>query len=104
MNPSHDHDEIHYMVGQAAVGIVDARCDHGDWAIDVVLAGTPCKAGALPDTITAVIPRCGLADIIGSVIAQIRHHEGPTAAHRFRAQIALAETAGLLSIQQPEQT
>ncbi|MFE2046695.1 hypothetical protein ACFXAZ_38450 [Streptomyces sp. NPDC059477] len=88
----HHHDDIHYAVSSAAFTLSDTRCAHGDPAVDSDLTGTPCQPGALPDHINVLIPRCGFADIVGGIIAQIRHHEGTAAADRFIGTVYLAQT------------
>lgn len=101
MDTHGDHPELHYLVGNAGVGLADGlRCGHGDTAIDVELHGEPCKPRALPSAVDALIPRCGFAHIVGSVLAQIRHHEGESAADQFRDQVRLAESMALHKLQQ----
>ncbi|MFD5251311.1 hypothetical protein ACFWM5_00510 [Streptomyces bobili] len=93
MNTHQKHPELHYLVANASTGLAEGlRCAHGDTAVSVEFSGVPCKPGALPAAIETLVPRCGLAQIIGSVLATIRHQEGPAAEQRFREQIRLAET------------
>lgn len=93
MNAQRDHHGVHYVVSGTAVGIdPDVSCDHGDAAVTAGLHGTPCKPGALPAYIETLIPRCGFADIVGTVLAQIRIQEGLAGTERFLNQIRLAET------------
>ncbi|HEY8985419.1 MAG TPA: hypothetical protein VIU15_38345 [Streptomyces sp.] len=99
--PRHDHDELHYAVSRAAIGLSDVLCGHGDPAVTAELHGRPCRPGALPDTIDTLIPRCGFAHMIGSLLAQIHHHEGPTVAERFRSEIRRAESDGLHHLRNP---
>ena len=100
--PRHDHDEIHYAISNAGVALyLDLRCLHGDAAVDIEFHGTPCKPNALPDSINTLIPRCGFTHIVGSILAQIGHHEGEAAAERFLAKVREAETLARHELQQP---
>ncbi|MDX2681085.1 hypothetical protein [Streptomyces soliscabiei] len=102
MDTHRDHPELHYLVGNAGVCLAEGlRCAHGDTAVDVEFHGTPCKPDALPAAVDALIPRCGFTHIVGSVLAQIRHHEGDAAAELFRDQVRLAESMALHELQQP---
>ncbi|MBK3630520.1 hypothetical protein JHN59_38140 [Streptomyces sp. MBT49] len=101
MNAHDDHPELHYLTGRAAVGLNPGlSCGHGDTAVDIVFRGTPCKPGALPDTVNTLMPRCAFADLVGTVIAFIRFEETPEAAQRFRDQVLLAESTALHELQQ----
>ncbi|MET8826549.1 hypothetical protein ABZX40_36455 [Streptomyces sp. NPDC004610] len=96
----HDHDDVHYIVSTAGTALSGARCEHGDTAVDVILTGTPCQPGALPDHINALVPRCGFTAIVGAVIAQIHHHEGAAAAEHFIDQVHLAQATAHHQIEQ----
>ncbi|MDX5570922.1 hypothetical protein PYK79_57095 [Streptomyces sp. ID05-04B] len=101
MDTHRDHPELHYLVGNAGTGLAHGlSCAHGDTAVAVEFHGEPCKPGALPASIDTLIPRCGFAHIVGSVLAQIRHHEGEAAVDLFRDQVRLAESMALHKLQQ----
>ncbi|MFJ6298567.1 hypothetical protein ACIQJX_35100 [Streptomyces griseoviridis] len=80
-------------VTSSRVGLTSRRCDHGS-AVVLGLEAIPC-CRPLPSTmqIETVVPRCLLAEIIGTVLHHIDRREGPAAVTDFLDQVDTARQA-----------
>lgn len=66
----------------------EATCEHGHPAVYLVLLGAYRASPDQDARVHALVPRCVLAELVGSLQAQIRRDEGEDALQQFRDDIA----------------
>lgn len=67
----------------------EARCEHGQPAVLVSLIGQRVKQTSGPhERLDTVLPRCVIAELLGTLHAQIRRTEGEAALQEFLDDIA----------------
>lgn len=77
-----------FIVQNSGTQITDtAVCAHGQAAALLVLFGYNHSQRGHTRRLDALMPRCVLAELLGSVQAQILRHEGEDALQQFRAEI-----------------
>lgn len=71
--------------------IPDAFCEHGQVAIGLLMFGYRYKASIREEErFDAIVPRCVLAETIGTLTALIRTQEGEDALEAFMNEVAAA--------------
>ncbi|MFH9011215.1 hypothetical protein ACH4C6_07545 [Streptomyces sp. NPDC017943] len=65
----------------------DSFCTHGQPAVYLLLIGSHRSQPTKTERVNALVPRCALAEAIGSLQAQIRHQEGETALQAFHDEV-----------------
>lgn len=65
----------------------EAHCAHGQAAVMLILFGQ-YRSGQGAERIDAMLPRCVLAEMVGSLHAQILRDEGAASLQRFRDDVA----------------
>jgi len=67
----------------------DARCEHGQSAVLVSLIGQHLSHTSGPhERLDTVLPRCVIAELLGTLQTQIRRTEGDTAVQEFLDDVA----------------
>ncbi|WP_030949948.1 hypothetical protein [Streptomyces sp. NRRL S-146] len=66
----------------------DAHCSHGQAAVLLILFGH-YRSGQGAERLDAMLPRCVLAEMVGSLHAQILRDEGPDALQHFQDEVAI---------------
>lgn len=78
-----------FIVCNTGVQIADeARCEHGQAAILVCLIGEYLTKGSPHDRLDTVLPRCVIAELLGTLQTQIRRGEGDAALQEFLDDVA----------------
>lgn len=77
-----------FVIHQSGTRLTDiVECEHHETGFVVVLFGQSRSAPG-PQRIDTAIGRCNLADLFGSIQAQILHHEGEAALKAFQESVA----------------
>lgn len=78
-----------FIVGNTGVQIArDASCEHGQHAIAVSLFGRHLSQDGHTKRLDTVLPRCVIAELFGTIQAQISHDEGDGALQAFLGDVA----------------
>lgn len=78
----------------------EATCEHGQPAVLLALFGTRRSSPGQQQRVDALMPRCILAQFVGSLQSQILRTEGEDALQQFRDEITTATTAAAAAYDQ----
>ncbi|KPC86271.1 hypothetical protein ADL35_12370 [Streptomyces sp. NRRL WC-3753] len=103
MSPEFDYVKTSnlFLVGHTGVQLEpEAFCSHGTTAAALFLFGEHQRTPDVQERMDTLVPRCVLAELIGTLQTQIRRTDGDAALQAFLEDVAVAAARSEASLEQ----